>query len=412
MCEQKNGFASDAAGAVAITFGLTAMVLAAAVGAVDYGRAVNARTEMQHASDAAALAAAAVAEEDRIGLATQIFNANYTAKSGVNVTVSSTGTKVTVSATDAIATSLLGVVGIEQLAIGASSAAEAYVASANPLCVLLLETSEIGLYVNAFSKLDATCGVHINSKNKEALYANSNSRLATTGICVNGTSRLNSGATATPPPIDGCPPKDDPLVSLAEPLERLLPCTFTDYKVASGQRKTMVPGVYCKKTLIENGGRAVMLPGVYIFRTGEFVVNSGASVTGDGVMMYFQDKDTRLNVNSNSTFTLSAPKSGTYAGVLLFQSRRPETLTAPPHIVNSNGNFQLEGTIYAPNGIVEINSQSIANQLADYTTVIARKMILNEHGTFTVRSHFDGDTPLPPLLESFRGTASGSRLVH
>jgi hypothetical protein len=365
---------------------------------------------MRQATDAAALAAATAAEDARRGLATAAFNANYTAKSGVTVTVSA-GSKVMVRATDAVATSFLGVTGIEQLAIETSSEAEAYVATANPQCVLLLENADIGLYVNSASKLDATCGVHVNSKNKEALFANSNSHLATTGLCVSGTSHLNSGSTATPSPTDGCPQKSDPMASLTEPVEALLPCTFTDYKVASGQTKTMVPGVYCKKTLVENGGKAIMLPGVYVFRAGEFLVNSFGSVTGDAVMMYFQDKDARLNVNSDSTLMVSAPKTGTYTGVLLFQSRHPDTVAAPPHIVNSDGNVKLEGTIYARNGIIEVNSKSTANQLADYTAIVARKMVLNSSGTLTLRSNFDGDTPLPPSLSSFRGTPA-ARLVN
>jgi hypothetical protein len=193
---------------------------------------------------------------------------------------------------------------------------------------------------------------------------------------------------------------------LPEPVEASGPCNYTDFTVNNGQTKTMWPGVYCKKTLVNSGGVAIMKPGVYVFRGGEFLINSLSTVTGFEVMMFFEDKDARLNVNSGSTLKVTAPKSGTYEGVLMFQSRHPSTKSAPPHIVNSDSDTVVGGAVYLPNGILEVNSLSGPSVAADYTAIIARKMVLNSKGAVQVRANFPGNTPLPPLLADFSATTS------
>jgi hypothetical protein len=325
------------------------------------------------------------------------------------VSVAVAGKKVTVTASITLRTSLMAAVGIEEVAVDASSEAIGYDV---PLCVLLLEKTQIGLYADSDARLDANkCGIYINSKHKsQALYANS-SHITAADVLVVGGSEVSGGATVTPAPTEGVPEKADPMASLPEPPEASDPCKETDFTVNNAQTKTMWPGVYCKKTLINSGGTAIMQPGVYVFRGGEFLVNSLSTVSGSEIMMFFEDKDARLNVNSGSTFRVSAPKSGTYEGVLLFQSRHPSTKSAPPHIVNSNSDTEVGGAVYLPNGILEVNSLSGPSVAADYTAIIARQMVLNSKGAVQVQANFPGDTPLPPLLADFNATAS-ARLVR
>jgi hypothetical protein len=407
----RHSFIKDSRGSVGVIFGIIALLAFTAAGAaVDYGRAFSTRTALQAATDAAATAAAASASDsDPISLATDVFRANYTGSPAPSVSVAVTGKKVTVTATITVRTSLMAVAGIEEVDVDASSEAIAYDV---PLCVLLLEKTQIGLYADSDATLDANkCGIYINSKHKsQALYANT-SHITAADVLVVGGSELSSGATVTPAPTEGVQEKDDPMASLPEPPEASLPCNYSDFTVNNAQTKTMWPGVYCKKTLINSGGVAIMQPGVYVFRGGEFLVNSLSTVTGSEVMMFFEDKDARLNVNSGSTFQVTAPKSGTYEGVLLFQSRHPSTKSAPPHIVNSNSNTQVGGAIYLPNGILEVNSLSGPNVAADYTAIIARQMVLNSKGAVQVRANFPGETPLPPLLADFRATIA-ARLVR
>ncbi len=74
------GLWRDSKGSVAMVFALTSLIVFASVGlAIDFGRAVHARSQLQSAADAAALAAATksnLGEDARIELATTVFQAN------------------------------------------------------------------------------------------------------------------------------------------------------------------------------------------------------------------------------------------------------------------------------------------------------------------------------------------------
>lgn len=393
-------FRNDESGTVAIVFALTLTVLlAAAGGAVDYARAVSAKSRLAAAADIASLAGATAHNDMRIAVATASFRANH--GSTVSPGITTNGSTVLVVASESVPTTLLKVIGINEIPVRVESEAVIGATSSAPQCILLLEPSDIGLYANSDAKLDANCGIQVNSRHStESLFANSLSHITAADVRVSGTSRLNSGSTVTPAPIDGSPQQADPLASLVEPASG--GCTYTDFTVNSGQTRTMTPGVYCKKTLINSGSTAIMQPGVYVFRDGEFLINSLSTVTGNGVMMFFQNKDARLNVNSDSVFSVSAPTSGSYAGILMFQGRHADNAGAPPFIINSDGNTKLEGTIYLPLGTLEVNSHSTAKQSAAYTAIVARDMVLNSFGTMTVRSNFEGPTPLPPLLAGFK----------
>lgn len=393
-------FRRDDRGSVAVIFSVSVATLIGICGvALDYGRAASAQRRLAAATDAAALAAVVAPEPSRADAAMQLFKSNYSGP--VQPQVESGGDTVTVSASDQITTFLSQVLGTDHLPIAARSVARIGAANIPPQCILLLEPADTGLYVNSDSRLDADCGIQVNSMHTtEALLANSNGHIAAARIHVSGTSRLNSGSTATPLPVDGKAGQTDPLLDMPEPA--IGACNFTDFTVNTGQTVTMVPGVYCGNTVINSGATATLQPGLYSFRDGEFLINSLSRVTGAEVMLHFTGTNARLIVNSDSDLQITAPASGTYAGILVFQSRATATTDAPAFTINSNGTTRIEGTVYLPRGVLIVNSHSTANQTASYTAIVAQKLVLNSLGTLTVRSDFESATPLPPLLRRFR----------
>lgn len=395
-------FNRNECGAIAVVAGVSLTVILGLMGvALDYGRAASAQRRLAAAADAGALAAAVVPEELRINIARQYFAQNYGA--GVQPMVDTANGAVVVTARHHVPTTLAQLFGVSELQINARSEARAATARAAPQCVLLLEKFETGFYVNSDSRLDADCGVHVNSAHStEALLTNSNGHVAASQVHVHGISRLNSGSTITPLPVDGAPRQADPLLDLAEPTTGT--CNFTDFTVNTGQTLTMVPGVYCGNTVVNSGGTATMQPGLYTFRDGEFLINSLSRVSGSEVMMYFHGDNARLNVNSSSTFEATAPRTGAYAGILMFQSRATASIDAPAFTLNSDSTTKIEGTIYLPRGVFVVNSQSTANQSASYTAIVAQRLVLNSFGTLTIRSDFDTATPLPAALQRFRAS--------
>jgi type II secretory pathway pseudopilin PulG len=389
-------FHSDSSGGVAPLLAIALVPLLTAVGAaVDYSRANAAKVSLQAALDAAVLEAAAAAQlptVDRAAASRHIFASNfhYPDPPTPNITIAADG-MVTGEASYQLPTRMMSIVNVEFVKISAFSSAAG---TGSQACVHLLEREGIGLYVNSDAKLNASCGLQVNSSSKEAIYANSGSSIKATDIAVNGQVFRNGGSSITPPPKTGSVAAADPLAHVPEPAEATAPCQFTDLTVNGGSR-TLGPGVYCKKLTINSNARVTLLPGIYVFRQGEFLINSQSSVVGNDVMLYFADKDSRLNVNSDSVIQLTGRTSGTHKGFVLFQSRNASTLEADFHIINSHSTSYLEGVIYAPNGKLKFNSHSDMNAKANFTTIVARHMELNSFGTLQLNAEYQNGTPPP-----------------
>lgn len=389
-------FKNASSGAVGVVFSLSIVVLVVAAGAaVDYGQAVAYRTNLQKLTDQAAVAGMARGSSQD---ADREFAAERMVRGGSlqirSLTTSASADSLLVEAQAEVPTSFMRLAGIDVVPVSASSMAE--LRDGLP-CVLILEPSDNGLEINSDSRLEADCGVHVNSRNAEAIFANSDSHLRATRVCVVGAVHLNSGSTVAPDP-ETCEPRRDPLASLPEPVEANRVCDYTDMVVDATPSATLRPGVYCKKLEINSDAHVKLEPGVYVIRDGELKVNSRSSITGSGVMIFFQGKEGRLNVNSDSRVNLVAPSSGVYQGILLFQSRESITLESDYHIVNSDGNTVLQGAIYFPNGQLMLNSLSTTNAAADWTVLIARRLSLNSFGTFVAKAGYASETPVPAAL--------------
>lgn len=148
-----------------------------------------------------------------------------------------------------------------------------------------------------------------------------------TGRCTN----MGPITTDAPPPVD--------------PLEgRLAPISHgaCGPAPASGVIPT---GGACYSALDVTVDRT-FAPGTVYFN-GPITFNSGRTLTGIGVTLVL-DNGASLTANQNNSVTLTAPTSGTYPGVALYQ---PATNSNP--IVFENGSMMnLTGALYAPSADV------------------------------------------------------------
>ena len=125
-------FQHDRRGTVSIIFGLTLIPVIAMVGvSVDYGRSVQARSKIQVAIDAAALAAARVWQtEQDVALATAAATHHWDAMkptdvlaSNLQFTIATAQSQVTLTATASIASPFLSMIGQPAIAVGATATA-------------------------------------------------------------------------------------------------------------------------------------------------------------------------------------------------------------------------------------------------------------------------------------------------
>jgi hypothetical protein len=147
-----------------------------------------------------------------------------------------------------------------------------------------------------------------------------------------------------------------------------LPTPLANYgavRVGRNTTKALNPGIY---TSIVIAGNAVvtMSPGTYIILGGGMVVAGNASVTGNGVTIFNAgsayandgvhpptDGGTfgGITLTGNGSFSLTAPTSGPYNGVLIYQSRVNTRAIG----IGGNATVNVNGTIYAANALLNLS---------------------------------------------------------
>lgn len=253
-------------------------------------------------------------------------------------------------------------------------------------CIYVLNpTASSAVTFNGSSNLvSPTCGIMVDSSSSSAVMFDSGSNISTSSINIVG-GYTNNGGTH-PTPNTGVASVADPLASLATPTvgscgtSNSSPYTGAASNVSLGSTATLNPGVYCGGMNFNGGTYTVtMNPGTYIF-TGAVNVDSGVTLKGTGgVTLYFSSGS--LQLNSGSIANLVAPTTGTYAGILYFQSRTNSTSL----ILDSGTTSVLQGVIYAADAQLTVNSDSSSTA---YTQIVVNTLMMDSSDTFNVGTNY------------------------
>lgn len=401
-------FASDRAGNVAIIFSLSLLpAVGAAGGAVDFAVALAARSQLQAAVDAAALAAAGEtgSDEAKRKRANSTFAANLAAipaLAALDPTIS-IDDEITVSARYAAPAALTAALGISQIPV--EVAASALMAGSVRPCIVALAPSGTSISLRAHSEIEApNCAIVARSSSPEALQARNASHVSASMICLEGGFRLGGSSTATPHPQTGCGEIEDPLADLPVPPQASAPCEPDKTDVTVTGTRTLSPGVYCGKLVLGHGSRVTFEPGVYILKDAFFQVSSGSRATGDGVFFHFTGSGDYLNIASGSIVEFKAPRTGPYAGVVFSQERAAQSEV---HVMNSGPQSYIEGTVYFPGAALSINHGSETGDLAAFTAYIVDRLEMTSSSALRLNANYGAtDVPLPEGLQAttFGGT--------
>jgi Flp pilus assembly protein TadG len=354
-------FLADRRGGVAPVFAIALVPLLGIVGAsVDYGRANSVRTAMQAALDATALMVAKdwqKLQPDQVApRATQLFNANFTQSEvtglQVNAAVanSSTGTTVTTSASGALPTRFMQLMGFNSLSVTARTTV---VNSTDGLgCVLSLNPLASGAATAQGSttvKLNG-CSLYDNSANATALTVGGSATVTADFVGVVGGIGSSTGITATNGIRTGISPVVDPYADVSFPVYT----ACDQHNFTAKNTVTINPGVYCGGIGVNANAVLTLNPGMYYLDGGGLSVNGGASVTGSGVTLVFTSKLERdwatVTINGNATVNLTPMTWGPTAGIVIFADRRTPAGTS--FKFNGGVNQYFGGAIYVPTGAI------------------------------------------------------------
>ncbi len=341
------------------------------------------KTRMQTAADAAALGG--VQELKMNGAASVVsaargdaaLNGFTNGQNNVTVTVNnppssgysttdSTGVEVIIAAR--ISTFFMGAVGAPSVSLQARAVARQ---ATGTTCVVALDPSAAGAFTAANgSNVQIACGVMVDSSSSTAFSESGGTTVTASSIWVTGGSSITGNSHATPTPSTGIAGMSDPLASVPAP--SVGACNYTNTVVGGGLTKTLTPGVYCNGINLGNGAHITFSSGTYILKGGGLIIQGGVTVTGSGVTFYNTSGGgysyQPFNFSNGATVTLSAPTTGSLAGILLFQDRS---------IVSSATNDFLGGTTNVLNGALYFPTTPVAysggtNVSGSYTIVVAK----------------------------------------
>lgn len=170
-------------------------------------------------------------------------------------------------------------------------------------------------------------------------------------------------------------------------------CINTSAIENTGTTLPLSPGTYCANINL-SGGDTILSPGNYFLKGVTLNLNTTGSISGQGVML-FLDGNSKIVFNSRGTINISAPTSGTYKGIALFQSRSASGVT---NKLAGSANFIVDGTLYTPTSSLSLFGSSTVSNVAKSGYVIARTLSYTGASTFT----FDVYTaPAPGGMANF-----------
>lgn len=267
-------------------------------------------------------------------------------------------------------------------------------------CIYALGNKSQAVLINSGAKLDAKpCEVHVHSTSSPAFIMNAGSTIDTAKFCVKGTNYIQNGGTLTNLKT-GCAAVEDPYADrIPEPP---VPASCSTQGALSGTSFSLNPGVHCDTTF--NGSPTVTFkPGLHIIK-GRMILNSGSTVIAEGVTFYFPNVTSEIRANGGLKFTASAPATGAYAGVLMFEktSDAANNANKQQYVFNGSLGETLTGIIHLPNRDATYNSTT--NQ-TNKISLVVNTMIINSANWKL--SPYDGPGPA-----GTGGAKGAARLVN
>jgi hypothetical protein len=251
-------------------------------------------------------------------------------------------------------------------------------------CVYALDPSASGaLTVKGTAVLGTTnCAVYVNSNSSSALVKTGSGSINSTVDIVGNYSLVGSGSIS-PLPNTGQASISDPLSGLPAPT--FSGCDFTNYSVSGNA--TLTHGVYCGGVHITGSGTITMGPGIYVMNGGGFSSGGSASINATHVMIYNTATAGQtigaVQITGSGTLTMSAPNTGVYEGILIFQDRS-QTIAGQ---VSGSDTSVVTGSLY----FADANLTYTGTTAAQYTALVADTITMvgtsdfknDDYGTYT-----------------------------
>lgn len=174
----------------------------------------------------------------------------------------------------------------------------------------------------------------------------------------------------------------------------------------------IAPGLHCDITLTR--GNYTLEPGEHWFRGSDLVVKSQASLTGEDVVLLFgrrNQSEGRMYLKGNARINLTGRRTGDLAGLVIATSRGHNGTLS----IDSSRVERLEGVIYVPGTILEIDGWADVGRQSAWTVIVAKGIELKNRPNLFINANYGAsDVPVPSGVGPNTAGASsgGSRLIQ
>ena len=350
--------ASDRRGNFAVMFALALVPIGLAISvSLDYTTQRNEQNQLQQIVDAAVLAGAREDKKQvdvaKAYLAAELTGLGYDPSDFVT-TFDYSDDVLKGAARSTIPMTFGGAFLKGPMEIGVVSKALAAVEDDELPCINVLDNKTQAALFNSGAKIIAPqCEVHIHSTQNPAMIANSGVNINTDRICLKGTKYINNGGQLKNLEA-GCNVRADPYFQkIPEPA---VPGTCTTSGAKDGTNHTLAPGKHCG-TIFNGSPKITFQPGLHII-SGSMIINANSEIVATGVTFYFPDSSSKIQFNGGITMEATAPTSGTYKNILMFEKTTDaaNNNNKQPFVFNGSVSEKLSGLVYLPNRDVTYNS--------------------------------------------------------
>jgi hypothetical protein len=224
-----------------------------------------------------------------------------------------------------------------------------------------------GITFSGSTSVDLGCGIVTNSKSNAAISAGGSASIHATPVAAVGdvppSSAYASGTTLLP----WSPVQADPYAALPRTPSPPPDCTWVSLDSQPNRtndlRTTISPdGNYCVRNGADIKGTTILPPGIYYIDGGSLSFGAQANLQGSGVTFILTSSTpadpssfATVSMNGGAVVNLTAPASGTYAGLLFYQDPRTPYGT---DLINGNSASTYQGGLYFPSRQLTFNGNT------------------------------------------------------
>lgn len=247
--------------------------------------------------------------------------------------------------------------------------------------VVLDPTSRGSIAITGNANVQVMGNAEVLSKNQQAIVATGNAAMSATQTAIEGSpgTSFTGNAKISGKVVSGLTPAQDPSLSdpfAALPVPTQPTSSFAAANYSGNMTATLKPGTYLGGIPVSGKADVTLLPGLYYLKGGGLSV-SGGSLMGNGVVIYIAQQSGKdaISVTGQATISLTAPTSGAYQGVAIFQDRSSNA----PLAVSGRGSLDITGSIYAAAATLNISGNGKA-QVFSRGSVVVDDLIVSGNG--------------------------------